>query len=714
MNESTANFLRLKDRVAAISVPSWTAVRVWCKRYALYATEWVIILAFAYLYCGQTLLNFDPQQLQQNGEHNESATLPLLAEIGLRRYGEIPLWNPYMLTGFPHAGDFVNHFWNPVATLPVWIWGGVEGMKVSVFLSFALAGIGQWLFAHVFGLRSIIRLWAALLFMVSGGLALLWRLGWYELLLGAVWFPWSFAAVWWSLRRRDRASLILAAFCIAMVISTGGGYYPLYLFVCLVILVGMAMLWARRPERAPMLRRAIAIMALSACLLAVMLLPLLDGYRYTSRDTLPDLQQSLSQPIPYALFNYVVSAPEWFDHDVLSKGSGWSWFYIGFLPLAALALLPLAYSKARWRRPALSTLVLLTAVLLAWQANRYLPVRLVYGWFPFLYTFRFPNRLLVIATAPLIVLAGLGLHHLLLVARRSGRRWRILVARDNADSWRVPLGSLFYAALLLVLAFTLKDVYTVNKGFGFAPQRLNEKSFVALKWLREYDPQLYYTSLGSSAIYWDWMPAAYELEMPAINFRYNRSLRSMVDQRKPESPFVATPQYIFALPGEPKPQNAQRVTEFDGVELWRLPDALPFAFGVQPALLQSTVTKEDVSPLTARLAGPNRVVVEGDDAGSGHQLVVLVSDYPGWRLLVDGRRAALQPANGYLGAMLRPGRHTYTFEFRPPKYYLGLAISAVTLLLMAGALLWDALPTSLLPFVRVTQRKSDTSPPSRI
>ena len=182
--------------------------------------EWLVILLVIFLFSRITLLDFNPRQLQQTGEHNESATLPILAEIGLRRYGEIPLWNPYMLTGFPHAGDLINHFWNPVATIPVLLWGGINGMKVSVFLSLLVAAYGQWFLAHTFGLRGIFRLWAGLLFALSGGLILLWRLGWYELLVGAAWFPWWFALLWRALHRRDRSSLIWAALAIAMPLPT--------------------------------------------------------------------------------------------------------------------------------------------------------------------------------------------------------------------------------------------------------------------------------------------------------------------------------------------------------------------------------------------------------------------------------------------------------------------------------------------------------------
>ena len=44
-----------------------------------YFIEWLAILLIIFLFSRATLLDFDPHQLQQNGEHNESATLPILA-----------------------------------------------------------------------------------------------------------------------------------------------------------------------------------------------------------------------------------------------------------------------------------------------------------------------------------------------------------------------------------------------------------------------------------------------------------------------------------------------------------------------------------------------------------------------------------------------------------------------------------------------------------
>jgi len=666
----------------------WTWLRARWAKWRGHIVDWLIIIAVGFTYSSDALLDFNANQLQQSGEHNESATLPLLAEIGLRRYGEIPLWNPYMLTGFPHAGDLIGHFWNPVATLPVLVWGGINGMKVSVFLAYVLAGIGQWLFAHAFGARGLVRLWAALLFMLSGGLALLWRVGWYELLLGMAWFPWCFASLWWALGRRDRASLAWTAVCVSMVLTTGGGYYPIYLLVSLSVLVGMSVLMANRGERWPKLGRAATIALLSAALLAVMLLPIVDGYRNTFREAGPDLEQRSSQPILYALFNYVVSDPEWPRAGLLGMITGWNWFYIGGLPLlAALGLAPLVVGRSRWRRPVVISLAVLTLVILAWHANRHTPMRLVYDWIPFLYNLRFPNRLLILAASPLIVLGGLGLQYLF-VASRAWRRGSVLTLSASGGKQPIvelPLRWLPYGALILVMLLSVTDVYVINKGFGFAPRPRNAKAFEALSWLKAHDPGLYYTNIGGGALYWDWTPAAYELEMPIINFDYGRRLTTFDAQRRPDSPFFATAKYMLAKPDQPRPENAQLLRDFDGVGLWYLPDALPFAFSAPPEQLQppAKLASASASPLNVSLDGPNRVIVNGAPGQTGERLVVLVSDYPGWRLTVDGQPVDVAPANGYLGAAMLPGEHTYTFAFQPASHYAGLAVSALALLLTA-------------------------------
>lgn len=643
-----------------------------------YLLEWLAIFLIIFLFSRATLLDFDAHQLQQNGEHNESATLPILAEIALRR-GEIPLWNPYMLTGFPHAGDPVNHFWNPVATLPVILWGGVNGMKVSVFLSLLVAAYGQWFLAHTFGLRGIFRLWAGLLFALSGGLLLFWRVGWYELLLGAVWFPWCFALLWRALRRRDRSSIALAALAVAMVLTTGGGYYPFYLGVSLVVLAVAFLITHRAGQRRRLLGRAVAIAALGLALSAVYLLPLADGLRFTQRDAPPDKLQLNSQPIPYALFNYVVSAEEWFTTPILNKSSGYGWFYIGFLPLLAAAFSPWLFGRFRWRRRALLALLLVLVVLLLWQANRHPPVSYLYDWLPFLATLRFPNRLLTIATIPLVIVAAMNLQGLLVMARRPGRGHSFGAGGDDAPRGRsIPVNQLINLAAVVCLMVAMVDVYRVNQSFAMHPNPRLLKARALLDWLREADGSVYYINVGITQPDWSWTAYAYEYEMPVFNFRYNRHVRSMDAQYAAGSPFKAQPKYILAPVDQAPLPGSTLVTTIDGIHVWYQPDALPYAFAA--ARPDGPINRHTVVEQAVRLDGPNRVVITGRADTAGGRLVVLISDYPGWRLRVDGQPATLEPTNGYLGAALLPGEHTYVFEFRPPLHYIGVGISLMALL----------------------------------
>ncbi len=62
-------------------------------------------------------------------------------------------------------------------------------------------------------------------------------------------------------------------------------------------------------------------------------------------------------------------------------------------------------------------------------------------------------------------------------------------------------------------------------------------------------------------------------------------------------------------------------------------------------------------------------------------LVTSDAYYPGWRARIDGRDAPLYRADYALrGVMLPPGEHTVSFDYDPPRFYLGAGISVLSLL----------------------------------
>jgi hypothetical protein len=234
------------------------------------------------------------------------------------------------------------------------------------------------------------------------------------------------------------------------------------------------------------------------------------------------------------------------------------------------------------------------------------------------------------------------------------------------------------------LITTTKAVYDVNRNFAFVDQNLNPKTFAVLNWLKSYDPTLYYVNIGGGVIYWDWTPAAYTLEMPVLNFQYNRHLLTQDQQRSESSPFFARAKYQISLPDQPPPENAQLLRDFEGLFVWYAPDSLPYAFSVRPELIQafSKLRVDQVSATAARINGPNQILVTGTPREEGEVLVVLASYYPGWKLLIDGKPAQITAYNGYLGAKMPSGEHSYTFYFLPAQYIIGATISSLALILM--------------------------------
>jgi hypothetical protein len=107
--------------------------------------------------------------------------------------------------------------------------------------------------------------------------------------------------------------------------------------------------------------------------------------------------------------------------------------------------------------------------------------------------------------------------------------------------------------------------------------------------------------------------------------------------------------------------------------------------------------------LVARLAedAPERVVAEVTSANPG-LLVVTDLHYPGWTAEEEGRRLPLLRADGLFRAVALPaGTHRVVFRYRPLSFYVGSAISVLTLLTML--VLWNAGE----PVRRVVRRARD-------
>ena len=73
---------------------------------------------------------------------------------------------------------------------------------------------------------------------------------------------------------------------------------------------------------------------------------------------------------------------------------------------------------------------------------------------------------------------------------------------------------------------------------------------------------------------------------------------------------------------------------------------------------------------------------------AGGVLVLADAYYPGWRATVDGAEAMIYPADSaFRGVLLPPGQHVVEFTYQPMSFAAGLAVTALSLLLLLTGLL---------------------------
>lgn len=102
---------------------------------------------------------------------------------------------------------------------------------------------------------------------------------------------------------------------------------------------------------------------------------------------------------------------------------------------------------------------------------------------------------------------------------------------------------------------------------------------------------------------------------------------------------------------------------------------------VQGNLPPVSPARGDTEPVTVVERTPTRVRLRANLSSPG-LLVLSQANYPGWEVTVNGEPAALLEVDGLLPAVPLPtGDADVTFRYRPANFYVGLGVSATTVLI---------------------------------
>jgi hypothetical protein len=329
------------------------------------------------------------------------------AEVtSILQYGQVPLWTPWRVGGQPTLGQPETMLLSPVTPLAL-LFGTLTAFKLLLLPVFVLGCLGLHALARDLGLRGRARLVPALVFFGSSIYPLYVVGGWPNWLCGLALLPWLLLAC----RRAtdDLRWIPLAALLYAGLLFCGSIYQFVFVPVFLAVeAVGRCLV--RRGPRPLLVLAAVGL--LGALLAAPRLLPLFEIY-----GAYPRLKPTVEDFLPPSLLPEV-----WLQADlpdlstprspIVVRPDGAAYWvyvgnYVGPLALALAAFGALALRRAfAWALAGGACLWLAfgTAVRPSlWDALHSLPV---YG------SMHAPQRLVMLTTFSLAILAGLGYERL--------------------------------------------------------------------------------------------------------------------------------------------------------------------------------------------------------------------------------------------------------------------------------------------------------------
>jgi hypothetical protein len=259
--------------------------------------------------------------------------------------GQLPLWNPYYLSGMPvvAAAPWLGLFYAPYVLF--YIADILKALGYVTFLQLGLAGAFTYLY-----LRSIaVRRFAALIGAASFGLGgfLLSNLTWLPRVSTVIWAPLILLSVENCLVRGKRLYAVLGAVAVGMCILAGNMAAMVYVLLLSGLYAAFRLVWAWRHRGGRFAAEGAGLMCglvgVGFLLSAVQLAPTLEAAQYASRVQVPYEERVEGGRSPLALATVLV--PDVFGNPVdrpwgrnefatnIPGTYGETSLYVGILPL---------------------------------------------------------------------------------------------------------------------------------------------------------------------------------------------------------------------------------------------------------------------------------------------------------------------------------------------------------------------------------------------
>lgn len=647
----------------------------------------------------------------------------------LIQWGEIPLWSPAILSGYPFAANPLSGMFY----LPNWlalIFPLPFGLNLLVVLHLIFSGIGMVLFLRSIGLSE----WAALL----GGLAFeaLPKLyghlgaGHITLIYAVAWTPWLLLAERRSFDS-NRMRWVLPGVFLG-IITLADVRWLAYAGILLFVYSFSTVLSPENRAQWPVwLASRFTNGVIAALVAAPLLLPLTQ---YTALSTRPQLDPTE---------NFILSLPPGQLFGLIFPVIGGSAEWVIYPGAIIFVLVLFAFSSRPVRRRCGVWLVLILATLI-YALGSYLPPLELLAYLPGFNLLRVPPRMLFLTGFCMVVAASCSLNYLISAASgkepQSGGRSLLVIfaltafavlfaaaARAVVDAplpriqftWGAVFMLLGTAAImlglkqrisargmaLLITTACLIDLMAVNRlSLSFrSPEDVFSQGTEAAEWIKKDTAGELFRVYSPSYSIPQHVAAEYGLELAdgvdPLQLAPYVAYMETASGVPSDGYSVTLPPFAGADPAVDNQQYTPDAARLGVLNIGYVVSEFPLqADGlVQAAKFGSTYVYKNslaltrawiwsqealspsggnVTPVNVRKS-PNTIVTH---SVTGPGLLVLSEiDYPGWQARVDGQPAAIEPVDGLLrGVRLGAGQHIVEMHFRPLPVYLGLGISVLT------------------------------------
>jgi hypothetical protein len=304
----------------------------------------------------------------------------------IRRYGELPLWNPYYCGGFDAVAAPQTRFLSP--TLLLGLLFGAERAEILTVFFFAIVGMeGMYRWLRLRVTQPLAALVVAPIFAFSGQYAVAYHRGWIQF-MGFELVPWILLGVTLAVRRKP-SGIAIASIAFATMLGFAGFFAAPLVAIAAIFEAVRALYEEPRTSRLRSVGMLLATASFMATVAMVRLWPVAETLL-----SAPRIMAGTPGHAPKALLSALVGVLAVKDGNTDVSGS----FYVGagFLALVALGT---------HHRSALPSIII--AMLCVWLATGYASRFSSFGLLrelPIFAAIRYPERFLwlgiLFASAP--------------------------------------------------------------------------------------------------------------------------------------------------------------------------------------------------------------------------------------------------------------------------------------------------------------------------